>query len=256
MNNKTVNPNLADRIVQNVELNKDSRVNFVQNLFLGNDSDGKIKILIDNRELKSDLVKLIREKNCDLKFDNYFAGDYIISTRSAIERKTIADFISSLKDARLFDEIIKLKNSFEIPILLVEGSFSEIAGINLNAFFGALSALILKFNITVLNSANSAQSAEIIFALAKKEQIDEGRTVPIKVPKLPESDKGKIEVILCSFPKLNITRAKELLNKFGTLQNIFNATEKELMEVPGIGKTIAQEIVRISRLNYLSLPKA
>ncbi len=241
---------------QNMGSNQNKKNEIKQELFSRNNPSGRITILIDNRELKSDLAKIIREKNCDLKFDNFFAADYIVSTKTAIERKTIADFISSLKDARLFDEIIKLKDSFEIPILLIEGSFSEITGINQNAFFGALSALILKFNISVLNSANSAQSAEIIFALAKKEQIDEGRSVPVKVPKLPESDRGKIEVILCSFPKLNITRAKELLNKFGTLQNIFNATEKELMEVPGIGKIIAQEIVRISRLNYLNLPKA
>lgn len=247
-----------------VDLNSDSNNNIsapfdpltTKQLFELNNQRGKVTILIDNRELRSDLVLSLRNKECDLRFDNYFSGDYIISTRCAIERKSIADFVSSLKDARLFDEIIKLKDSFEIPILLIEGSFSDISGINQNAFFGALSAIILKFNISVLSSANSVQSADMIFALAKKEQIDEGKSVPVKVPKLPESDRAKIELILCSFPKLNITKAKELLNKFGTLQNIFNASEKDLMEIPGIGKITAQEIVRISRMNYLHLPKA
>jgi Fanconi anemia group M protein len=222
-----------------------------QSQFITGEDPMQLTVLVDNRELRSELVQILRDRNVSLVYDNYFTGDYIVSTRCAIERKSMEDLIASLKDSRLFDEIIKMKNSFEHAVLLVEGSISQIHGINPNALFGAMASIILKFNMSIIYTENSEQSADIIISLAKKEQFDDKKSVPIKVPKLPESDKGKIEVILSSFPKLNVTRARALLNHFGSLQNILNASENDLQEVPGIGKTIAKEIARISRLNYL-----
>ena len=48
-------------------------------------------------------------------------ADYILSERVGIERKSAQDFNDSIKDGRLFNELIELKNNFVRPVLLLEG---------------------------------------------------------------------------------------------------------------------------------------
>ena len=43
--------------------------------------------------------------------------------------------------------------------------------------------------------------------------------------------------------------AKELINKFGSLDGVFSATRKELLSVPGVGEKIADMILNIGELN-------
>jgi ERCC4-type nuclease len=39
-----------------------------------------------------------------------------------IERKTISDLLASVKDGRLFDQVTRLCDTYEYPVLLIEGS--------------------------------------------------------------------------------------------------------------------------------------
>ena len=215
-------------------------------------NEKRIEIKVDNRELRADVIKYLYEWEIQTTFDNLPVGDYVVSNRCGVERKSLEDYVSSLKDGRLFDELLRLRQQFEIPILILEGSIVDIAGIDKNAFLGSLSAIILKFQITVLMAENERMTAEFLESLAKKEQITNKKSSSVVFKKLPQSYKGKLETILSIFPKLNVSRARALLNHFGSLKTIFTATRAELEEVPSIGKKIAEELETILTRDYRS----
>ena len=73
----------------------------------------------------------------------------------------------------------------------------------------------------------------------------------MRIPKqLPMSTHGKFVhnkrraqlTLLQSLPGVGPKRANELLKTFGSVNNILQATEKELAETKDIGKTTAQKI--------------
>ena len=82
-------------------------------------SDKSLKIIVDHREpsnIKKRLIKLgmkVEEQQLDV-------ADYVISENVACERKTGKDLISSLVDNRLFEQIDRMIETYEQPILLIE----------------------------------------------------------------------------------------------------------------------------------------
>ncbi|MCK5183627.1 MAG: hypothetical protein KAQ95_04920, partial [Candidatus Heimdallarchaeota archaeon] len=59
-----------------------------------------------------------------------------------------------------------------------------------------------------------------------------------------------LEFIVAGFPNINAVLAKRILDKFGTLENFFNASAEEIQEIKGIGKKIALEIKELLTATY------
>ena len=57
---------------------------------------------------------------------------------------------------------------------------------------------------------------------------------------------------MAGFPGVNTTLAKRLLQQFGSIINLANASIEELAEVHGIGKTKAQTIREVLDAQYES----
>lgn len=81
-----------------------------------------MSIIIDSREVN--LSKTIYEKLCktfDVQILYLPAGDYLLADGVAIERKTGAGFYSDLISGRLWEQLSKLCNCYQKPIVLIEG---------------------------------------------------------------------------------------------------------------------------------------
>ena len=78
-------------------------------------------IIIDNREQK--LINILDQKKDIIKYDTeqLDVADIVISDEVAIERKEGFDFVSSIVDNRLFDQLQRLKEAYSYPILILEG---------------------------------------------------------------------------------------------------------------------------------------
>ena len=62
------------------------------------------KIIIDYREKNSLVVSELSKLNFEIEFKELKVADYIVGS-VAIERKTVLDFISSMKDRRLVNQL-------------------------------------------------------------------------------------------------------------------------------------------------------
>lgn len=214
------------------------------------DDAHKYKIICDNRETASSVVRTLSLMGVNLTLEQLTVGDYVISKRVAIERKTAQDFNDSIKDGRLFNELLALNDHFERSILILEGDPFNESTINENALYGAITTIILNLGINVYKTKNSEETALFLYQLAKKEQSESKKKISIRFDKAPIETSRLLEYIVAGIPSVNNLRAKNLLNEFKTLQKLFLADIPDLIKIEKIGKKIAQEIYKISRYEY------
>jgi Fanconi anemia group M protein len=207
---------------------------------------GKITIVSDYRE--REIIELLKKLGASINETNLQVGDFICSERIAIERKTHSDFISSIIDGRIFEQSKNLKESFEKPIIIIEGYSNR--EINENALKAAIASLVIDFGMSLINTRNESDTAKTIYWIAKKEQEEGKRIVAFKVGKKPFDAKMAKEFIASSIPGVSNVLSKRLLKKFGSLEKLFSATEEDLKSVDGIGEKLAKKIRKILTEKY------
>ncbi|MFX1279492.1 MAG: DEAD/DEAH box helicase [Promethearchaeota archaeon] len=209
-----------------------------------------VKIACDNRETASAVVRNLSLMGVNLKLEQLSVGDYVISERVGIERKSSQDFTDSIKDGRLFNELKNLTDSYEKPILILEEDPFENSSLNENAIYGAISSIILNLGVTIYKTKDAKETAMFLYQLAKKEQSDSSSSLKLRFDKAPIETSRLLEYVIAGIPGVNALRAKNLLKEFETLQNIFLADIPDLTKIESIGKKIAQQIYKISRYKY------
>ena len=103
----------------------------------------KLRIVIDDRERKSGIPKLLQGIGINAEIRTLPVGDYIVAPETIVERKSIGDLISSVFDGRLFDQCTRLRKHYKNPIIIIEGNIDDIEKITENplVFYGALAAV-------------------------------------------------------------------------------------------------------------------
>ena len=211
----------------------------------------QITIYADNRELQSKVVDILKHR-CTVSEQQLHVGDYLLSKRVAVERKTVGDFISSIVDGRLFKQLGELKENFAYPVLIIEGNgmYETDRKVHHNAIRGAIAAVAIDFNIPILWTQNALETAEMLIAIAKREQLDNGRKNAVRGRKKARSMNDRQEILIAGLPQVNTSTAKKLLKHFGSPEKVFTASEDDLKNVEGIGPKMAKKIRHVIKKNY------
>jgi len=206
--------------------------------------ENKIKIVIDTRELRSSVAKKLFELGAEVVTEPLEVADFILSDHVAIERKTTDDFIQSIIDGRLFEQMEHLKKCFEKPVVIVEGDedIYSIRQIHPNAIRAAISAIAVDFRVPIIYTQSEEDTALFLYTIAKREQIENKKEVNIRGEKKPLTDKFLQEYLVAGLPGIGVGIARNLLKHFKTVQKVFTATEDDLKKVEKIGKKKAQKI--------------
>ena len=214
-------------------------------------NQGKIRIIVDSRELRSSITKALKELEVEIQVETLEVGDYLLSDRVAVEAKTADDFAQSIIDRRLFAQLGALKDAFQLPLLLITGeSLYGSSGINPAAVRGALSSAIIDFHTPVVNVKTAQEAAALMFAIARQEQTTRKQVISIRGKKPILSTAALQEYIIAGLPGVNTTLAKRLLTQFGTISAIVSAEAEQLAGVHGIGKKKAQAIRKALDTQY------
>ena len=210
----------------------------------------KIIIFADTREAASEILNELGNYDCVIKKKLLHIADFLCSDRVAIERKTSSDFVSSIMDQRLFNQLKTMKDTFENPLLIIEGDDLYEKVSNPNIIRGALTTVTVNLGIPIIWTHDSKETAGQIFWIAKREQIMEKRELPVRPGKRTETMEEKQEYLIHGLPGISMVRASALLKHFRTPQAIFDADEKELAKVEGIGKITAKRIKEVLKSRY------
>ncbi len=212
-----------------------------------------LTVFVDHRENASNVSRYLKNFGVKVISKQLEVGDYIVSDRVGIERKQVRDFLSSLVNQRIFKQVEKLSQSFEIPVLIIEGN-PEILyierNIHPNAIRGVFSSIAVDYRLPIIYTQNPRETAAQIYSLARREQIKEKRCLQIRAWKKPKSLQELQEFVVSGLPSVNSTLSKRLLLTFGNPKNIFTASPEELMKVEGIGKKKAKMIWDVINKEY------
>jgi len=214
--------------------------------------EDKVKIFIDHREKGSAVVKELIDKNTNLNLEQLNNADFILSERCGVEFKTKEDFVNSIIDGRLLEQIKQLKYSFERPLVIIEGEedIYSIRNVHANAINGMLATIVVSYGIPILQTKNSRETASLLYVIAKREQLECSSNFTPHSMKRVDSLKSKQEYVASSFPGIGMNLGKELLKNFKTVKNIVNAEEDKLKEVENIGDKKAKELHEVFNKDY------
>jgi len=215
-----------------------------------------IRVYADYREKSSGIPDLIREKGAIVILDNLTVGDYVISDEIAIERKSVEDLVSSVFDKRFFDQLSRLSEVYPKSFILIEGDTDKIRKITSRwkAINAALVSAIVDFDLRVLYSNDRTESAEIIYKIAEKSSQVGKRSISLHEKPKFENIRDMQLYVVEAFPQIGRKLAEKLLEKFGSIEKICNASVSDLEKVLGSRKK-AEEIYKIIHINYVKNEK-
>jgi len=208
-------------------------------------------VIADYREKSSMIFSELASLGIETIVKELKVADYLVAG-VAIERKTVFDFISSMKNQRLIKQLQEL-GQYESRILIIEGieeqelysnePVEEEFGMHPNSVRGFLLSILLNYKTPIIFTKNSEDTAKFISVLARKKP----REIPLNVTKKFLNQKEQSQYILEGFPGIGPKTARKLLKKFRTIKDILNAPEEELKKE--IGKK-AENLIRIINSKY------
>jgi len=212
----------------------------------------KLKIFADYREKDSGVIKELIDLGVSLKLEKLENADYILSSRVGVEFKTVEDFVNSIVDGRLLQQAKELKNSFERPLVIIEGNedIYSVRNVHANAIRGMLATIAVSYGIPILYSRNLKETASFLQIIAKREQEEAGKDFTPHAEKRIFSLKEQQEYVVSSLPGVGMALAKPLLQKFKTIKRLVNAKKEQLEKVEKIGPKKAEAIKDVVEKEY------
>ena len=212
-----------------------------------------MKIQIDNREqnrIKS-ATEYYKKQGLEVEVTELEIGDYLFDNKVVFEFKTIADFVSSIQDNRVFNEAINQAETFDYHYVIIQGDESTRAkclAMSRNfqevTYFGYLGALASLNRYTTVIESYSPFIHEAYYRMmitAKKCL----QNKPI-VKKFNRKHKNSAFNYLtyCVYG-LNWKRSHDIVTLLDlhTLEDLLNVTHQQLTSVPGIGDKMADRII-------------
>ncbi len=216
--------------------NKKLYFKMFKNIFRKNkqNSKGKPRIIVDKREKNSLVIAELIEKGVEVDFRYLKVADFIVKN-TAVERKTISDFLNSMINKRLSRQLQELKQ-YPNCLLIIEGIEEqelyndEGKGINGNAIRGFLLDILLKYKIPIIFTKDYQDTAKFLIVLIKKQK---RKHISIRAVKKSLNKKESLQYILEGFPGIGPATAKKLLKKHKTIKAIINTPVEELKQFIG-----------------------
>jgi Fanconi anemia group M protein len=213
-----------------------------------------VEIVVDQRELDSPIAKgLSRRDAIETRLETLAVGDYVLSDRVAVERKSVADFLDTLTggDRSMFEQVGDLARAYARPVVLLEGeSLYDERNVHPNAIRGALSSLAVDFGASVLRTESEDDTADLLEVIAAREQEVSDRTVSVHGEKSGKTLAEQQEYVVGSVADIGPVTARSLLSAFGTVEAVMTARKEDLMEVDGVGEVTADRLRDVVGSDY------
>ncbi|MDA1196830.1 MAG: DEAD/DEAH box helicase [Nanoarchaeota archaeon] len=210
-----------------------------------------VKMYVDHREKGSAVIKQLIDKGVHVQLEQLSHADYLLSKNVGVEYKTAEDFVNSIIDGRLLDQLRMLKNQYTRPLVLIEGEdLYSIRNIHPNAIRGMIVTIVVTYGIPILFSKYAEESASLLLLIAKREQSTDKSDFTPHATKRTGTLKEMQEYLVAALPGVGITLAKPLLTAFKSIKNLVNASEEELQQIDKIGSVKAKKIKEVLDKEY------
>jgi len=220
-----------------------------------------VRIVVDERERSSNIPELLKNAGAVIDFTQLKVGDYIVSSETAVERKTVRDLISSIYDGRLFLQCSDLVKYYRKPLLVMQGNIAEL-GVSsddmedsddiklhterMSLAYDALITVATEFRIPIIHTPSAEQTAQLLVTLVNRSLQEAKATGPL-LRKIKKGNPIHIQQlsVLASLPGVGEKLAARMLKKFHTPIRALNASAAELATIPGFGLARAERVRKV-----------
>jgi ERCC4-type nuclease len=170
-------------------------------------------------------------------------ADYFLDGLLLVERKTLADFVQSIIDGRLFHQATRLVAADHPAVLILEGSARDLLHTQMRweAIQGALVTITLFFGLPVLRSRSPEETARTLVYAARQQAAVETDALT-RHGRRPKRKAALQSHILQGLPGVGPQRAKQLLARFGSVEAVIAASAEMLADVEGFGPATIRKI--------------
>ncbi|MFB6096710.1 MAG: DEAD/DEAH box helicase [Haloferacaceae archaeon] len=218
------------------------------------DEAGVVELVIDQRELDSTIARdLSTREGVRTRLETLEVGDYVLSDRVVVERKSVADFLDTLTggDRSMFEQVGDMARHYSRPVVILEGEgLYEQRNVHPNAIRGALASLAIDFDASVLHTEDEADTADMLEVLATREQETSDRSVSVHGEKGAKTRTEQQEYVVSAIADIGPVTARALLAHFGTVEAVMTAREEDLLAVDGVGSVTAERIREVVGSDY------
>jgi Fanconi anemia group M protein len=220
----------------------------------GGPEEESVEIVADQRELDATVARdLSTRDGIETRLETLAVGDYVLSDRVAVERKSVADFLDTLVggDRSMFEQVGDAARHYSRPVVIIEGErLYESRNVHPNAIRGALASLAVDFGASVLRTDDEADTADLLETIARREQETADREVDVHGEKSAKTLPEQQEYVVSSIADIGPVTARALLEAFGSVEAVMTAREDDLLEVDGVGAVTAERIREVVGSDY------
>ncbi|WP_375335560.1 DEAD/DEAH box helicase [Halorussus sp. MSC15.2] len=216
--------------------------------------DETVEIVADQRELDSTIARdLSTREGIETRLETLSVGDYVLSDRVVVERKSVTDFLDTLTggDRSMFEQLGDATRHYARPVLILEGEgLYEERNVHPNAVRGALASLAVDFGTSVLRTTGEDDTADLLEVIATREQDKDDREVSVHGEKASKTLAEQQEYVVSSIADIGPVTARSLLEEFKTVEAVMTAREDDLLDVQGVGEVTAERIREVVGSEY------
>lgn len=217
----------------------------------------KMHVIIDSREqdrIKS-AKKYYMEQGLTVEVSELPIGDYIFvdgDKKAVFEYKTVSDFVASIQDNRVFNQVNALSEQYSNRFLVIHGTNSEKAKaiamtrqfgqrVTLHSYISALARLSKYITIIQVSTPHIHECFYTMLEYSKK-TFDEGELYH----RYNRKNRNPALNFLSSIYGISAKKAKLIVDVYNlnTLEDLMTLTPEMLSRIKGIGKSTSEKIIR------------
>ena len=147
------------------------------------------RVVVDVREFRSALPSLLHGNNMIIVPCQLTVGDYVLTPEICVERKSVRDLITSLRNGRLYNQAETMLQHYKNPLLLIE--FDENKSFTFDAFTSATTP-----GTTFITDYGFSSSGTVSTSLSTSSSLVN--------PSSPKSAQHLLVLLTLTFPRLKI----------------------------------------------------
>jgi ERCC4-type nuclease len=131
------------------------------------------ELIVDNRERK--LIDILNNENIEFSIDQLDLGDIVYKKNGEeyiiIERKTVSDLVSSIRDSRAREQKrrlmdLKKQNPLLKVLYLIEGAFVDSKfGVSKNTLYSSVVNTMIRDNLFLLRTINITETKDFVIKI-------------------------------------------------------------------------------------------
>lgn len=205
-------------------------------------------LLIDanEKDMAKKVLKEAEKRKIEAEIKRLTVGDYLWDDFLVIERKTVSDFVNSIRSGHLETQLLDMQQ-YEHAFLFISGDFRSLYFKNIknwtvNHTIGSLCSIIARYDIKVLQFPNDSQLIKAIFKI--KEKVDKGKKTKTVIRHKKTLNKVDPNFALfLTIPGIGEKRARILTENYSNFYEFINEFKNGKIKLPKTAETFLNSII-------------